>query len=1040
MTISQEKLNGTNLIDIKDIRFDRISVQHGLSQSAVTCMIQDVQGFMWFGTQDGLNRYDGYKFTVYKKNPGIIHSLSNNFITCLYEDREKFIWAGTSGGGLNRYDRRTDRFVNYIHQENDPSSISFNQIRSIKEDSKGNFWVGTSTGGLNRFLLNENEFIHYHCNPEDPDCIKSNSIRCIFEDSKNNLWFGTWGEGLKLFDHTSEKFIDYKNYSSDEPNANRINSIYEDSSGNIWLATNLGLHKLNKEAKTYTEFRKDDGNGLSDNLVSAVFEYEPGIFLIGTRTGGLNLFNQANEKFTSVQYSEKRSDGLSNNSIMQIFECSSGIIWIATQGGGLNKFSRNQKKIIHICQNDDKDNQLKSNKVFALHEDKDGIIWIGTNDEGIFRFDRKNNLISRYPESGKSLSDRNISFIGESKDGNLMIGTQLGGLNIINQSEQTIFVYRNETGNHGSLSHNYVTSVIEDGNNLWVSTYGGGLNKIDLKENSITHFKHEPENDASLGSNRIRTMLKSSDGNYWLGLDTGGLNRFIPGEERFIRYKHVPEKNESISGNDVLVLFEDSNRRLWAGTSGDGVNRFDIEKESFKRFRMSDGLPNETVYGILEDDSGNLWMSTNNGISRFNPLNNTFRNYDERDGYQGNEFNQGAYLKLRSGELAFGGLNGLNIFQPENICDNEHVPEIVLTGFQIFNKDAGIPGDNTPLKETIYITEEINLTYRESVFSFEFSALDFTMPEKNMYAFKMDGFDKDWNFSGWRRFATYTNLDPGKYVFRVIGSNNDGVWNKKGRSVKINISPPFWKTVWFKGLSALTLAGIAGGYYKSKINQIKKEQDAQTQFTKKLLETQEDERKRIAAELHDSLGHELLITKNKLLLTVKNPEDKESMLNDVKEVTEIISGAIQNVREISYSLHPYQIERLGFTKAIASIIERVSKHTNIKVFSNLDDADRILKPETEINLYRIVQECMNNIVKHSGADEVLINLNKGKNNISIIISDNGKGFDLHNIMMNTHGRGFGLKGMMERVKLFGGFLEIKSTPDSGTEIKITAGY
>lgn len=1028
------------MIDINEIRFERISVQQGLSQSAVTCIIQDDQGFMWFGTQDGLNRYDGYKFSVYKKNTDNEYSISNNFITCLYEDKEKNIWAGTSGGGLNKYDRRTDRFVYYMHQDNDPSSISLNQIRSVLEDSKGNFWVGTSTGGLNRFLQNENEFIHYLCNPDDPDCIKSNSIRCIYEDSKGNLWFGTWGEGLKLFNHSTGKFADYKNRSTDEPNANRINSVYEDSSGSIWLATNLGLQKLNKETKTYTEYKVNDGKGLSDNLVSAVYEYEPGLFLIGTRTGGLNLFDQENERFTSVKYYEKKSHGISNNSIMQIFECRSSNIWIATQGGGLNKFSRKQKKIYHICQSDEGNNNLKSNKIFALHEDKEGIIWIGTNDEGLFKYDRKNKRITEFPEGGNSLSDRNISFIGESKDGDKFVGTQLGGLNIINYSDKSILVYKNETGNKNSLSHNYVTSVIEEGNFLWVSTYGGGINKIDLTGKTISHYKHDPDNEKSIGSNRVRTMLKSTDGSFWLGLDGGGLNRFIPEEEKFIRYENDPENNQSINGNDILVLFEDSGKRLWIGTSGEGLSMFVGQTESFKRFGIKDGLPNETIYGILEDDSGILWLSTNNGISKFNPESKSFRNYDEKDGFQGNEFNQCAYLKLKSGELAFGGLNGLNIFEPEDIHDNEYIPEIVLTGFQIFNKDSGIPGNNSPLRETINIAEEINLTYKESVISFEFSALDFTMPEKNMYAFKMEGFEKDWNYSRGRRFATYTNLNPGSYVFRVIGSNNDGVWNRTGRSVAINISPPFWKTVWFKGLSALTLAGIAGGYYKSKINQIKKEQDAQTLFTKKLLETQEDERKRIAAELHDSLGHDLLITKNKLLLTVKNPSDKESLIGELNEVTEIISGTIQNVREISYSLHPYQIERLGFTKAIASIIERVSKNTNIKVYSNLDNCDKLLSSETEISLYRIVQECMNNIVKHSGADEVLLNLSKAKDNLSIIISDNGKGFDTEKVLMNTQGRGFGLKGMMERVKLFGGTLDIKSFPDSGAEIKITAGY
>lgn len=1030
------------MISKDNIKFERITVKHGLSQSEVTCILQDRQGFMWFGTQDGLNRYDGYNFIVFKKNPSDKFSISNNYVTCMLEDNEGFIWAGTSTGGLNRFDTSTQRFISYQHDQDDPFSISFNQIRCIREDSYGNLWIGTSTGGLNKLLRRENKFIRYYKNTDDEFSIGCNSIRCILEDSKKNLWFGTWGEGLKRYEHESGRFIDYKNMNSDLPNANRINSIYEDSKGEIWLATNLGLQKLNKENKSYTEYQKNENpdSCISDNLVSVIYEFEPGIMLIGTREGGLNIFYTEKQKFVHLKYSDLNEKSLSNNSIMDIIECRSNVIWIATSGGGVNKMRRYQKNITHYQNIAGEKNCINGNKVFAIYEDSEGIIWTGTTDTGLNSIDRKKNLITQYGNSisGIKLSDYKINQIKEDSKGRLIVMTNLGGINIIDLHKGKNIIYKFDAHDTNSLSHNFATSFLEMGNDIFlVGTYGGGLNKIDMKRNIIVKYRYNPSDLNGIGSDRIRTMLKTSDGEIWIGLD-GGLNRFDYEKNKFTRFVHDGKDEKSLSGNHVLVVFEDSKKRLWVGTAGDGLNYFDRQKNKFTKYGLNEGLPNETVNCILEDDGGSLWISTNNGISRFNPETLAFRNYDEMDGFQGNEFNHGAACKLRSGELAFGGMEGLNIFNPSDLKDSEYKPEIVLTDFRIFNKSVSISDIGSQLTKAINKTDEISLTYRESVISFEFSALDFNNPEKNEYSYLMEGFDKKWIYSGSRRFVTYTNLNPGSYVLRVRGTNNDGKWSDNECLLRINISPPFWKTMWFKGLSVMAVAGLTGNIYRSKLNKIQKEKEAQVLFTKKLIEAQETDRKRIASELHDSLGHELLITKNKLLLTEKNPDDKKYIMNEIKDATEIISNAIQNVREISYNLHPYQIERLGFTKAIASIVERVTKNTKIKIYSGLDDTDKFLNPETEINLYRIIQECMNNIVKHSGASEVLLNLNKGENNVSIVITDNGKGFDMEKVMKNTHERGFGLKGMKERVKLFGGSIDIKSSSGEGTEIKIIA--
>ncbi|MEZ4691595.1 MAG: triple tyrosine motif-containing protein [Ignavibacteria bacterium] len=507
--------------------------------------------------------------------------------------------------------------------------------------------------------------------------------------------------------------------------------------------------------------------------------------------------------------------------------------------------------------------------------------------------------------------------------------------------------------------------------------------------------------------------------------------------KNFTAIRNFKEGNtKSLSNNNVISLLKDSSGNIWAGTTG-GLNRFDKTNKTFKRYTLKDGLPNDMIYKLLEDNEKNIWISTNFGLSKFDPKSETFKNYDARDGFQGNSYFHLCGLKLKSGELAFGGGNGFDIFNPEDLSDNQIKPNVVLTDFLLFNKTVPISENGSVLNKSISLEKEIGLSYKDSVFSFEFVSLDFTVPGKNLYAYKMTGFDKDWVYSGNNNQATYTNLDPGEYIFRVKGSNNDGIWNEEGVSLKIKIKPPFWKTLWFKGMGMMAVAGTAASFYNNKLKKIEKEQKAQTEFTKRLLEVQENDRKRISAELHDSIGSDLLISKNKLQMSLKNPEITESVGKNINEVSKIITDTLKDVREISYSLHPYQIERLGLSKAIQSISDRAAGSTGISFIFNSDKIDKLLKSDVEISLYRIVQECINNIIKHSKADSVIVNISRSENELSVLISDNGVGFSLAKVKSNSSGHGFGLKGISERIRLFNGKLEVNSSAENGTEVKIT---
>lgn len=557
-------------------------------------------------------------------------------------------------------------------------------------------------------------------------------------------------------------------------------------------------------------------------------------------------------KSTFVNYKHDPSIpwSLSDNTILSIYEDQSRLLWVGTFSGGLNQSSRAKEHFTHYQHDPNNLESLGDNRVFSIYEDPREtrkIFWLGTQG-GLCRMnlEGKETFVNykHDPNDPRSIIDNRIRSVYQDRLGVLWIGTY-GGLSRMNGHElnRAAFThYQHDPNDDSSLSHNRVWSIHESPNEagkvLWIGTFDG-LNRFDRATKTFMHYKHDPNNPRSLSDNYIRTIYEDRSGVLWLGT-LGGLNRFDRATKTFTHYKHDPNNPGSLSDNRVRSIHEDSNHggMLWIGTSG-GLNQFDRTTGIFKPYREKDGLPNDTVYGILEDDRGYLWLSTNEGLAKFNPENETFRNYDVNDGLQSNEFNGGAYFKSRNGEFFFGGASGLNVFHPDSLKDNPHIPPIVITDFKIFNK-ALRPGMarrfGKPLQSHITETEEIVLSYKENVFSFEFAALDFTFPQKNNYAYKMENFDEDWIYSETRRFAMYTNLDPGEYVFRVKGSNNDGLWNEKGAAIKITITPPFWQTWWFRIVAGASVLALAFGWYRSRIKNI------ETQ--KKKLEIQVEEKTR----------------------------------------------------------------------------------------------------------------------------------------------------------------------------------------------------
>ncbi len=1028
----------------RDLKFGNISIEDGLSQSAVECIIQDYIGLMWFGTHDGLNMYDGFRITVFKNDPNDEKSLPNNLIKCMLEDSNRNLWIGTKSG-LCRYNRERNDFVNFHNKSGYKFCPANFEIRAICEDRNGNLWIGTYGGGLYKYDSTKKNFHCYKSKEKKAEDQGLNRVNAIHEDSMGNLRVGTWGSGVLLFDRKKEKFFRTDLPDNDDPYAKRINSIIEDTDRSVMIATNRGIFRICSDKKSIEHYVNDpeNENTLSNDLVASIYVDSKENKWIATREGGLNLFDGETKNFFHYKSRKGNKSCISNNSITRIYEDRSGIIWVGTYGGGVNKVINHFKKISHFNFQNDSDNCVSSDKIYCFHEDADRSLWIGTWDNGLNRVEKRSNRFVHYkfdPNDPHSISDDMITAIVRDCNDELWIGTSSGGLNRFDRTRNRFIRYRHDPGDANSLCHDTIFCMTADSQGrLWIGTGGGGMDIYDIEKNSFHHCPYI-QNENSISSNRIRTICIDTEGIVWIGTDNSGLDKYDFERNKFSHYKNASGDNSSLSSNNILSVYEDSSNNLWIGTLDGGLNKFIRKENRFKRYGIHDGLPNNSINGILEDNDSNLWISTNYGISKLDTKNDVFRNYDEKDGFQSNEFNQSACLKLSDGRLVFGGINGFNIFNPKEINDNQFIPPVIISDFKIFNRSINQWGKNSCLKRPIAIEDHIELTYRDSVISFELSVLDYNIPEKNLYAYKLEGFDKDWVYSGSRRFITYTNLDPGNYQFRVKGSNNDQVWNEEGTSVGISISPPFWKTGWFKLAGALAAAGAGNAIYKSKLNKIKKEKKAQEEFTKRLIELQENDRKKIAAELHDSIGHDLLITKNKLLLGTKKIDDKEFLKSNLSEMEEILSDTLKDIREISYTLHPYQLERLGLSKAIKSIVDRASRSTEINFTVNIDTVDKLLHRDVEINLYRIIQECINNIIKHSHATDAILNVIKNENEISILISDNGNGFDLNRVSSEKSKAGFGLRGLEERTKLLNGTLLIESSEGIGTTIKIKLGF
>lgn len=797
---------------ILNIKFKHITSADGLVHNQVLSITEDRTGFLWFATRDGLCRYDGYTIKLFQHHPADTNSLCNNNIRQLFIDHSGVLWIATANG-LDRYNAEKETFIHYTARPDKINALNHPNTNCIVEDKDHNLWVATLGGGLNVLDSSRKFFKHYVNNPLSNTSISENNIRCLYADSKGYIWMGFVGkEGINKFDPQSEIFIRYPSKSGVSASYSnfKIRVIYEDKNNNIWLGTDgNGLCIIDDNGNILNCYKNDPNNpySISFNVVTSLIEDNNSIW-VGTENGGLCILEKSTGKFHRYKDDGVDKGSLNNNSIYAIYKSRNGDIWMGTYAGGVNVLYKSFHIFEHFRKNGS-GKGLTNNEINCFWQDKEGRIWIGTDGGGINIYNVKENSFSTLrhnPNDPSSLGSDYVLYINEDRLGNLWVGTWDGGLNLYDKHTGKFKRFMHNATNPNSIGSDRVWFAYQDVYGmLWVGSVYGSLDIYDYKTGYFKHLRSDPADPKTISSVYLMNICEDKYNNLWVGTDGGGLNMYDREKLEFVRFEHNENDTSSLSDNNILVCFKDHKGDLWFGTNR-GLNKLNADTRTFKVYNTQNGLPSNYIVGIQEDNRGNLWVSTNKGLSVLNPATGKCLTYSSIHGLQDNEFRRPACFTDRDGYMYFGGLKGFNRFYPDSIKISLSYTPIVITDFQIFNKAVEIGAKGSPLTRSITQTDEITLSHKHAVFSLEYSALNFAYSAHIEYAYKLENFDESWNYAGHKRFATYTNLDPGTYYFTVKCLIN-GEWVKSDNKLTIHVLPPFWKTWWFRILMILIVLG-----------------------------------------------------------------------------------------------------------------------------------------------------------------------------------------------------------------------------------------
>lgn len=813
-----------------ELKFEHISTDQGLSTGTVNCVYKDSDGFVWIGTIDGLNLYDGYELTIFKNDPDDSTSIGGNIITTIAEDTLGRLWVGTRNEGISIYDRSKGVFTRY-KSSTDEFSLSENYIKDITIDDQNNILIATKGGGLNIYDPDVDGFEILKTTEGMDGTLSDNNVFSIIEDKPGYFWIGTHSGGIDYFDLQNRSF-DHFVYDPDfEVSISDRKALMKDSKGNLWIGTDgFGAYKYNIADDRFTWFRYvANGSRLTSDIITSFYEDSYGNIWIGTDGTGINVYNPVSDRFSYITSSLVDPQSLSSDAIYEIYEDDAQVVWVSTFRGGINTYSKFRNKFDLYEQQALDDNSLSFNSVIGMHEGSDGSIWLGTDGGGLDRLNPVTGNIQHYrhsPTDPRTISSNVIKSIHQDRFGELWLGTYAAGLNRFNPETGQNKRYLPDPDDPGAILSKNVWAMTEDTQGtMWFGLLDGGIAYFDRQSGDFIHTRFDPDDSTSLSSDFIKVLFEDSKGNFWVGTEDAGLNLFNREDTIFSRYQYNPDDPLGLPGNDVRAL-EEQGDTLWVGTSG-GLAFLNLNDFKLTYSSLTELLPNPVINGILIDQEGALWISTNKGLSKVSPVDSTVQNFTKSDGLQGNEFNYTSSITARDGRMYFGGLKGVNAFYPEDISLSDFEAPVFITQLKLFDKPVNI-GDTVNgrviLEKNLAKSERLTLTHKENVIGLSFAALDYTSPHQNKYRYRLEGFDEEWIVaSAGDRTANYTNLEAGDYIFRVQGSNSDGVWSKHEAKLVIEVLPPWWGTWWFRVVALLVVGGTFVTVYQWRVRELKKQ-------------------------------------------------------------------------------------------------------------------------------------------------------------------------------------------------------------------------
>jgi signal transduction histidine kinase/ligand-binding sensor domain-containing protein len=1005
------------LVDGRDIRFKRLPASGGLSQTRVEKIVQDDHGFLWFGTQYGLDRYDGYDFKVFAHDPNHSDSLSGVYVYSLFRDHSGTLWVGTDQF-LDKFDQATESFSHYHLDARNP------KVLDIAEDSGGILWLSTPIG-LYRLEPGTGRVTSYHHDANDPTSLSSSDVKSAAEDRTGSFWVAN-SEGLDRFDRSAGKVTLHIPLRV----SLREFSFHEDRQGVFWIiyGTGNGLAVFDRKTNRLTRysFYKHEPEGGTLTGVFAILEDRNGTLWFATMGAGLLKFDRERNRFIRYRHDPSNPESLAEDRVIGLCEDHEGNIWVGLHGMVPNFFSRRSPTFESIRLNHANPNSLGENLVNAIYQDRQGSLWIGA-DGGLSRIDRESGQHALYQQLGPGFATDVLTIL-ENRTGTLWLGTLGHGLIRFNLKSGEFKTYRHDPSDPSSLSSDSVMRVfIDHAGTMWLATWDG-LDRFDPVSERFTAYKRDPLtiNESYLA------IAEDKDGMLWL---SPRLVRFDPSTSQFKVFSHNPENPSTLSNNTVYSVLVDRSGTIWAGTQ-DGLDAFNPKTEMFTIHHEQDGLAGNAVSCILEDTRGDLWMSTNKGLSDFNPKTKTFKNYSTADGLPGDDLTGwGACFRSPTGEMFFGGYGGATAFLPDQVSDKTYVPPVVLTDFRLKGSPVGV-GDRSPLKVSITETRDVTFSHDQNMFSFEFAALSFLSPQTNRYRYKLEGLDSEWHQArSEQRVATYTTLPTGVYVFRVQGATSRGPWSEPGTALRIEILPPWWATWWFRTTCAILIALFVFVAYSYRLHQIAR------QFELRLGE-RVNERTRIARELHDTL----LQSFNALLLRFQTAADLLSTRPDEARRTleSTIDQTAQALIEGRDAVHQLRSTSLGSNDLVSALgslgkaLAADGSNRDAPAFHlEVEGTPQDLLPITRDEVYRIAGEALRNAFRHARARSIEVDICYDGRQLRLQIRDDGQGIDPQLLRTDGLSGHYGLRGMRERAQSLGGELTIWSEVNSGTEIDLS---